>query len=134
VNTTRRPGLVWVLAGLLGLEFLLVAVLAVMSILAIGDGDTASVGSGIALAVIVVIAAVWLGAMVIGTIRGQAWIRAAAIVWQLIQIVVGIGVLVGPDAQPLLGWPLVVVAVAAFILLFTPTVVNGMRRRGDSAI
>jgi hypothetical protein len=134
VNTTRRPGLVWVLAGLLGLEFLLVAVLAVMSILAIGDGDTASVGSGIALAVIVVIAAVWLGAMVIGTIRGQAWIRAAAIVWQLIQIVVGIGVLVGPDAQPLLGWPLVVVAIAAFILLFTPTVVNGMRRRGDSAI
>jgi hypothetical protein len=133
VNATRRPVLIWVLAGLLGLEFLLVAVLAVLSIVAIGQ-DSASVGSGIALAVIVVIAAVWLGAMVIGTLRRQAWIRAAAIVWQLIQIVVGIGVLVGPDAQPLLGWPLVVVAIAAFILLFTPTVVNAMRRRGDSAI
>jgi hypothetical protein len=134
VNAPQRPALLWVLAGLLTLEFLLVAVLAVLSIVSVGTGDAGGVGSGIALAVIVIIAAVWLGAMVIGTLRRQAWIRAAAIVWQIIQIAVGIGVLVGPDAQPLLGWPLVVVAVVAFILLFTPTIVNATRRRGDTAI
>ncbi|WP_344201614.1 hypothetical protein [Pseudolysinimonas kribbensis] len=134
MNAPQRPALLWVLAGLLTLEFLLVAVLAVLSIVSVGTGDAGGVGSGIALAVIVVIAAVWLGAMVIGTLRRQAWIRAAAIVWQIIQIAVGIGVLVGPDAQPLLGWPLVVVAIVAFILLFTPTIVNATRRRGDTAI
>jgi hypothetical protein len=134
VNAPQRPVLLWVLASLLTLEFLLVAVLAVLSIVSVGEGGSGNVGSGIALAVIVVIAAVWLGAMVIGTLRRQAWIRAAAIVWQIIQLAIGIGVLVGPDAQPLLGWPLVAVAVAAFILLFTPTIVNETRRRGDTAI
>lgn len=134
MNAPRRPALIWVLAGLLALEFLLVAALAVLSIASVAQGGSGSLGGGIALSVIVVIAAVWLGAMVVGTVRGQAWIRAAAIVWQVLQIAVGIGLLLGSTAQPLLGWPLVAVAVVAFILLFTPAVVGATRRRGDTAV
>jgi hypothetical protein len=134
VNAPRRPALLWVLAGLLALEFLLVAALAVLSIVSVAQGGSGSAASGIALAVVVVIAAAWLGAMVIGTVRGQAWIRAAGIVWQVIQIAVAIGILVGPLGQPLLGWPLVIVGIAAFILLFTPSVVTATRHRGDTAV
>lgn len=134
MKAPSRPALIWVLAGLLTLEFLLVAALAALSIASVAQGGSGSLGGGIALSVIVVIAAVWLGAMVVGTVRGQAWIRAAAIVWQVLQIAVGIGLLLGSTAQPLLGWPLVAVAVVAFILLFTPAVVGATRRRGDTAV
>jgi hypothetical protein len=134
VNQPRRPPLLWALAALLTVEFLLVATVAVLAIVSVATGGSGAAASGIALAVIVVLAAVWLGAMVVGALRGQAWIRAAGIVWQVIQIAVGIGTLLGALAQPWIGWPLVIVGVAAFILLFTPSVVNATRRRDDAAL
>jgi hypothetical protein len=134
VNRPRRPALLWVLAGLLTLEFLLVAGLAVVSIVAVAQGGSSQLASGIALSVIIVLAAVWLAAMAVGAVRGRAWIRPAAIVWQILQIAVGIGALQGALAQPAWGWPLIVVAIAAFILLFTPQVVDATRRRDDHAV
>jgi hypothetical protein len=115
-------------------EFLLVAALAVVSVVALIGAPTRAVVSGIALTVVIVLAAVWLAAMVVGAVRGRAWIRAAAVVWQVLQIAVGIGALQGALAQPAWGWPLIVVAVAAFILLFTPQVVEATRRRDDHAV
>jgi uncharacterized membrane protein len=102
----------------------------VLSIVALVQGGAEDLASGIALTVIIVLAAIWLGAMVAGTVRGRPWIRAAGIVWQVIQIAAGVSVLLGTLAQPWIGWPLVVVGAAAFILLFTPSVVDATRR-GD---
>jgi hypothetical protein len=134
VNRPHRPALVWALAALLAVEFLIVAALAVLSVVAVITGGAGSLASGVALAIIVVLAAIWLGAMVVGTLRGHAWIRAAAVVWQVIQIAVGVGSLLGALAQPWIGWPLVLVGVAAFVLLFTPSVVDATRRRDDTAV
>jgi hypothetical protein len=120
--------------GLLTVEFLLVAALTVLSVVSLVEGGAGSLASGIALTVIVALAAIWLGAMVIGALRGQAWIRAAAVVWQVIQIAVGIGALLGALSQPWIGWPLAIVGVAAFILLFTPSVVEATRHRDDTAV
>lgn len=127
----RRPVLLWVLAALLAGEFALVAVLAALSIVSVVQSGVDDLASGIALTVVIVLAAIWLGAMVVGALRGRSWIRAAGVVWQVIQIAVGIGILLG---TPALGWPLVVVAVTAFVLLFTPPVVNATRRRDDTAV
>ena len=134
VNRPRRPALLWVLAVLLTAEFVLMAVLAVVIVIGLADGGAGSLGGGIALAIIVVIAAVSLAAMVVGTVRGQSWIRAAAIVWQVLQIAVGIGALQGAVAQPAWGWPLIGVGVVAFILLFTPSVVAATRHRSDETL
>lgn len=128
---SRRPPLVWLLAAILTLEFLLVAVLAILSIVSVAQSGASDAASGIALAVIIVLAAVWLAAMVVGLLRGHAWVRAAGIVWQFIQIAVGIGIL---SSQLGIAVPLLVAAVAAFILLFTPQVVAATRRRDDSAV
>jgi hypothetical protein len=134
VNPPHRPALLWVLVGLLTVEFLLVAALTVLTVVSLVEGGAGSLASGIALTVIVALAAIWLAAMVIGALRGQAWIRAAAVVWQVIQIAVGIGALLGALSQPWIGWPLVIVGVAAFVLLFTPSVVAATRRRDDTAV
>jgi hypothetical protein len=131
VEARRRPPLVWVLAALLTLEFLLVAALAVLAIASVAQGGSGGLASGIALAAIIVLAAIWLAAMVVGLLRGQSWVRAAGIVWQVIQIAVGVGIL---GSQPAIGIPLLVAAVLAFILLFTPSVVAATRRRDDTAV
>jgi hypothetical protein len=130
VSTARRPALMWVLLVLLMIEFLGVTVLAVILLIDTLTTPSANVGGGVALTVIGVVAAAWLGAIVVGTLRGQPWIRAAAIVWQVLQVAVGVGALQGQVAQPAWGWPLITLAAVVFLLLFTKPVValNSARR------
>ncbi len=108
-----------VLVVILTLEFVLVAALAVLLVFELVTATPASLASAIALAVLVVLAAIWLGAIALGAARGRAWTRAAGIVWQILQAAVGIGALEGVLAQPAWGWPLIGVAVVAFLLLLS---------------
>lgn len=133
MSTARRPALLWVLVVLLAIEFLGVAALAVVLLFETLTAPAASVGGGIALTVIGFIAAAWLGAIVVGTLRGQAWIRAAAIVWQVLQVAVGVGALQGQVAQPAWGWPLIVLAAFVFLLLFLKPVVELTSVRRDAS-
>jgi hypothetical protein len=122
----------WVLVVLLTMEFLGVAALAVVLLLETLTAQSASAGAGIALTVIGFVAAAWLGAIVIGTLRGQGWIRAAAIVWQVLQVAVGVGALQGQVAQPAWGWPLIVLAAVVLLLLFAKPVVALTSVRRDA--
>ena len=131
VSTPRRPALMWVLLVLLSVEFLGVAALAVTLLLETLTAPASSVASGIALTIVGFIAAAWLGAIVVGAARGQAWIRAAAIVWQVIQVAVGVGALQGQVAQPEWGWPLIILAALVFLLLFTKPVVETTSARQE---
>lgn len=133
VSTARRPALLWVLVVLLSIEFLGVAALAVVLLIETLTAPSASVGGGVALTVIGFIAAAWLGAIVVGTLRGQAWVRAAAIVWQVLQVGVGVGALQGQVAQPAWGWPLIVLAAFVFLLLFLKPVVELTSVRRDAS-
>jgi hypothetical protein len=133
VSTARRPALLWLLAVLLTIVFVGLAALAVVLLIETLTAPSASVGGGIALTVIGFLAAAWLGAIVIGTLRGQAWIRAAAIVWQVLQVGVGVGALQGQVAQPAWGWPLIVLAAFVFLLLFLKPVVELTSVRRDAS-
>jgi hypothetical protein len=133
VSTARRPALLWVLVVLLTIEFLGVAALAVVLLVETLTAQGASVGGGIALTVIGFVAAAWLGAIIVGTLRGQAWIRAAAIVWQVLQVAVGVGALQGQVAQPAWGWPLIALAAVVFLLLFLKPVLTQTSVRRDAS-
>lgn len=133
MTTPRRPAILWVLIGLLTLEFAGLAALAVTLLIETLTAPTATVGAGIALTVVAVVAAAWLGAIVVGTVRGQAWIRAAAIVWQVIQVAVGVGALQGQVAQPGWGWPLIILALLVFLLLFTKPIVTATSARREAS-
>ena len=134
MTAPRRPGLLWLLIIILTGEFLAVTALAVVSVVLLVGGASGDFASGVALAIVIVLAAIGLGATVVGAVRGQSWIRAAAIVWQVLQVAVGVGALQGAVAQPVYGWPLIIVAVVAFILLFTKPVVAATSRRSDDAL
>ena len=133
MSTTRRPAILWALIALLSLEFLGVGALAVTLLIETLTAPTATVGAGVALTIVAFIAAAWLGAIVVGTIRGQAWIRAAAIVWQVLQVAVGVGALQGQVAQPGWGWPLIILAAVVFLLLFAKPVVATTSGRRDAS-
>ena len=133
MSTTRRPALLWVLVVLLSIEFLGVAALAIVLLAETLTASGASVGGGIALTIIGFVAAAWLGAIIVGTLRGQAWIRAAAIVWQVLQVAVGVGALQGQVAQPVWGWPLIILAAFVFLLLFLKPVVALTSVRRDAS-
>lgn len=133
VSDRRRPAPFWVLLVLLVAEFALVAVLAVTLVIELLVAPSTSFASAVALTVLAFIAAAWLGAIVVGALRGQAWIRGAAIVWQVLQFAIGAGAISGQFSQPAWGWPLVAIALVAFVLLFTKPVVDAVATRPDRA-
>ena len=133
MSTPRRPALLWALIVLLTLEFLGVCALAVTLLIETLTSPSATFGAGIALTIVAFVAAAWLAAIVVGTVRGQAWIRAAAIVWQVLQVAVGVGALQGQVAQPAWGWPLIILAALVFLLLFAKPVVATTSARRDAS-
>jgi hypothetical protein len=117
VSDRRRPALGWALLVLLTAEFALVAVVAIALLVELLTVRPVSYPSAIALVVLAFVAAAWLGAIVVGTWRQQTWIRSAAVVWQVLQFAIGAGAITGAFSNPALGWPLVVAAIATFLLL-----------------
>jgi hypothetical protein len=125
VSTPHRPKLFRLLVGLLSLELAMIAALTVVLLVELFIDEPESIQTAIALTVLAAIATAWLAAIVVGAIRGQAWIRGAAIVWQVLQFAVGFGAVQGvfAPAAAVWGWPLIAVAIGTFMLLFAPSVV-----------
>jgi hypothetical protein len=90
-----------------------------------------SYGSAIAILLLALLSTVWLAVLGINTLRGRFWVRGAIVVWQVLQLAVGVGALQGAFARPDIGWALIIPAVLAFALLFTPSVVAATARRDD---
>ena len=124
-----RPALLWVVIVLLAAEFLLVAATAVFLVVELLVARPDSYPSAVAIVVLTVLATVWLGSIVLGALRGRAWIRGAAIVWQVLQFAVGFGSLQGVFADPAIGVALIVPAVAVVGLLLVPSVVAATSAR-----
>lgn len=119
----------WGLAALLALELAAVTTVAVVLIFDLLVAEPTSFATAIALTVVVLIAVAWMAATIVGLFRGQAWVRASAIVWQVLQFAIGLGALQGTFAQPAWGWPIVIVSVLTFAILFAPSVVRATQRR-----
>ena len=84
--------------------------------------------SAIVLTVLTAAAAGWLGAIAVGVLRRRSWTRGAATVWQVLQGGVAVACFQGIFAQPVVGWLLLVPAIAVLGLLFSPPVVAALRR------
>jgi hypothetical protein len=119
----------WGLAALLVLELVAVAVVAAVLLFDLLTAEPASFATALALTVLVLLAVAWMAATLVGLFRGQAWVRASAIVWQVLQFAIGLGALQGTFAQPAWGWPIVIVSVATFAILFVPSVVRATSSR-----
>lgn len=80
-----------------------------------------SFATAAALIVITAIAAAWVTAIAVASVRRAPWSRAAAIVWQVLQLSIAVGAFQGLFARPDIGWALLIPAVTVVgLLLWTP--------------
>ena len=129
-ESRRRPAALGVLAALVGLEALGLAAFAIVTVASLfGGADAETMRTGLAVAVTVALVAVGLAFVAVGLLRAQPWTRAATLVWQLVQLLVGVYSFQPPGARPDLGTLLIAPAVAALVLLFTPSVRAATERR-----
>ena len=131
-ETSRTPPrhlFVLALAVILFAECALLSAATVYLVVELITATPTSLVSALALLVLTAIAAIWLGFIATNVLRGRAWTRGAAIVVQVLQGAVAIGCFQGLLAQPAIGWLLLVPALVALLLLFTPQVVAAISSR-----
>ncbi len=124
----RRPALLVLLAVIVGAEALVMIGVVVWLVLELLTARPTSYTTALAILVLAAVAALFLSFVAIHTLRARPWTRAATLTWQLLQIVIAIGCFQGLVATPTIGWYLLVPAVLAMLLLFTPPVVAATRR------
>ncbi len=129
-RTPARHPLVVMLATILFAECAVLAIatgyLVVEMLVAVPD----SLASAVALTVLTAIAAIWLAVIAVNVLRGRAWTRGATVVWQVLQSAVAVGFFQGMFARPGVGWLLLLPALVALGLVFTPPVIAATARRG----
>ena len=127
----RKHPLLLVLAGVLYLECALLAVITAYLVVELVVARPDSYASAIAIVVLAAVATVWLGVLAFHTLLGRSWIRAGVVVWQLLQLAVALTSFQGLFARADVGWVLLVPAVIALVLLFTPPVIDATTGRKD---
>lgn len=123
-----------VVSGILLLEAAALAAVVVWLLIDLVALAPSSYATAIALLVLVVIAAVWVGAVAVASLRCAPWSRAGAIVWQVLQVSIAVGAFQGLFARPDIGWLLLVPAITVIgLLLWTPVRVAYSRPDGAAS-
>lgn len=121
-DISRTPGLVKVLAAVLTIETLALVGTTIFLVFELLVAPADSVASAVALTVVVAIAAIWLGFIVVNTLRGNAWTRGATIVVQVLFAAVAIGSFQGLVPRLDIGWLLLIPVIVVLVLMFTKPV------------
>lgn len=124
----NRPFSLRLLAGVIFLECAVLAGFTVYFVLQLITALSGSAVGGVAVIVLTAAAAVWLGFIAVGTLRGRFWIRGAAVTVQVLLIALAVGRVQEGGPQGIT-WLLITPAAAVLVLLFMPSVVRATTRR-----
>jgi hypothetical protein len=122
-----------VVSGILLLEALALATVVAWLVIDLLALEPSSYATAIALLVLVAIAAIGVGAVAVASLRRAPWSRAAAIVWQVLQLSIAVGAFQGLFARPDIGWLLLVPAITVIGLLLWAPVRLAYTRPDDEA-
>lgn len=126
----RSPALLALLV-VVGVEFAALVVLTVVLVVELVVAPATSLASGIALTLLVAIAALWLGAMFVGLRNRRPWVRSGIIVWQVLQGALAIGAFQGVFRVPAVGWVLLIPALLGITLVLSRPVTDALTRPAD---
>jgi hypothetical protein len=127
-SDTRGSLAIRLLTGILFAEALALVCVVLLLVFDIVTQPASSIASAIALTVLVIIAAAFVAAVAVAMVKRAPWSRGAAVVWQLVQLAIGVGAFQGATAQPGWGWAILAPTIVALILLFTKSVMAALRR------
>jgi hypothetical protein len=126
-NPAARPVGLVVVAVVEALEALGLLVLAILGAAA-GPGS-AYPQTAYGVAGTLLLAAALLVLVAWGTLRARPWSRTSGLVWQVVQLLVGLYALQGQGAQPAFAFVAIVPAALAIVLLLTRSVRDATNRR-----
>ena len=128
-SAPRRSRSITALAAVLWLEAAGIAAATIYLGIEIISAPANSLPSAIALAAVAAIAAIWVAVIAINVVRGNAWVRGASIVVQVLLIAIAVGSFQGKGAVPGIGVALLVPSIIVLILVFSKDVVAHTSRR-----
>lgn len=119
ISPVKRHWAVVALVAILVLETVALAGAAVYFVIELLVARPTSFASAVGITVIIAIAALWVGFIARGVLRGQSWTRAATVVVQILLIAIAVGSFQGVNPRPDLGFAVLVPAALALVLLFS---------------
>jgi hypothetical protein len=125
----REPKALRLAAAAQGIEAVGLAVATVFAAVSTADGRSHTQASGIALTLLVFVAAAGLAAIAVGLAKARPWSRVPAAMTQLFVIIAAVALLDGH--RPEWGVPALVLAVACLAGLLTPTSLRTLNRQMD---
>jgi hypothetical protein len=128
---SKRPPLLTVLAALVAIEALGVSGYAVWFGLQLFVAETGSLAGALFLLVLFIGMALWLWALTFGLFRMRTWTRSGTLVWQTIQVVVGVSMISAEGDWLFVALAMIVLSVLAGVLIFTPRVMQAISRQRD---
>lgn len=114
----RRPISVLVISALLAVEGLAVLAYALAYAMQLGEAGVLGMGARIFMLMLIIAAGAWQLFVAYSFFRARAWTRAAALMWQVFQIILAIPYFQTGDA--LMAWLWLVPAALIIVLLFDP--------------
>lgn len=117
------------LAVIVAIEAILVLIATVLTIGGFVTQGAKVEADGVAFIACLAIGFLWAGAAAVGVWLGRSWSRGLVIMWQLIQLVAGVGALERLIASPPVGVVLLVLGAAGIVLVLTPPVTRQLARR-----
>lgn len=121
----------WVVAAGVAVEACVLAAGAVYLVVGVLTAPADDVGAAVALVLMAVCAAAFLGAAARGVAQGAAWVRGPVVAWQLLQAG---SVLTALRATPVVAVPALVLAVVVTVGLFVPGVVAARAPRPGTGV
>ncbi len=122
MEDTRRSPLVTVLVILLAAQTVFIVGVTVYLVIELVLAEADFPPTAIALTVLVVLVAIWLVAMTRGVWRGRAWTRGSVLVYQFLQLAIGVGSIQGFVPRPDIGWWVITTAVLGLVLVLSTPV------------
>ncbi len=129
MEDTRRSPLVTVLAILLAAQTVFIVGVTIYLVMELLFAEADFPPTAIALTVLVVLVAIWLVAMTRGVWRGRAWTRGSVLVYQFLQLSIGVGSIQGFVPRPDIGWWVIATAVLGLVLVLSTPVSRYLDRR-----
>mgnify|MGYP000482846332 CR=1 FL=1 len=131
MTPSTRPPLLTVLATLVAVEALGVSVYAAWFGTQLFVAETGTLAGALFLFALFILMAVWLWALTIGLFRMRTWTRSGTLVWQTIQVVVGVSMVSAEGDWIFVALALIALGLLAGGLMFTPRVMRAISRQRD---
>ena len=131
MTSPKRPVLLTVVALLVAIEALGVSVYTAWYGVRLFVAETGTLAGALFLFGLFILIAVWLWVLASGLFRGRTWARSGTLVYQTIQVVVGVSMITAEGDWIFVAIGMIVLGLAAGALTFAPSVVAVIARKPE---